>query len=429
MIGLFRGVFDRDPADKEVWEWAKLVGARWKAQGKTVEDALMYFPGSYHRPPRNPAEKINSGYKAWEFLHWFMGLGPGYFYRLLPHEYWVHVCKLIQALRIIHQRRIARSQLEHAHVLLQEFVVDFETLYYQQKTSRLHFVRQSIHLLLHLVEETIRLGPLCYMSQWPMERCIGEYGQEIKQPSNPYANISQRGVIRGQVNALKAMIPDLDPPPSPPSGSIDCGRGYRMLRMMDDVRRSVSDAEHETIIQYLLENNLPSFQHSHNYAVRKWARCSLPTGQIARTAWRENLKAPGKLRISRNIKLRDYDHNGMLLQDWAEVRYFFLLDDGTEFRPVALVSLYTDLDYELWEQSSGALQVWKSARGDDNLRLIHVHQMDSVVAMVPLPEFDADDLQYLPDLDDAERFFSVEQFGLEVAHMGGAVEDLAENEI
>ena len=43
-----------------------------------------------------------------------------------------------------------------------------------------------------------------------MERTIGNLGQEIKQPSNPYANLSQRGLIRAQVNALKAIIPALD---------------------------------------------------------------------------------------------------------------------------------------------------------------------------------------------------------------------------
>ena len=45
-----------------------------------------------------------------------------------------------------------------------------------------------------------------------MERTIGNLGEEIWQPSKPYANLSQRGLIRNQVNALIAMVPDLVPP-------------------------------------------------------------------------------------------------------------------------------------------------------------------------------------------------------------------------
>jgi hypothetical protein len=42
-----------------------------------------------------------------------------------------------------------------------------------------------------------------------MECTIGNLGEEIWQLSNPYANHSQRGLLRCQVNALKAMILDL----------------------------------------------------------------------------------------------------------------------------------------------------------------------------------------------------------------------------
>ena len=46
-----------------------------------------------------------------------------------------------------------------------------------------------------------------------MECTIGNLGEEIRQPSNPYANLSQRGLLRCQVNALTAMIPDLQQSP------------------------------------------------------------------------------------------------------------------------------------------------------------------------------------------------------------------------
>lgn len=81
-----------------------------------------------------------------------------------------------------------------AHQALIEFAHDFELLYYQHKTERLHFVHQSIHALTHLASEVIRFGPLICSLQWTIERTISNLGQEIRQPSQPYANLSQRGV-------------------------------------------------------------------------------------------------------------------------------------------------------------------------------------------------------------------------------------------
>jgi hypothetical protein len=57
--------------------------------------------------------------------------------------------------------------------------------------------------------EVTRLGPPICSSQWTMEHTIGNLGEEIWQLSNPYANLSQRGLLRCQVNALKAMILNL----------------------------------------------------------------------------------------------------------------------------------------------------------------------------------------------------------------------------
>jgi hypothetical protein len=61
-----------------------LTGEAWKQHGQLIADAGPHFPGSFNRTPRNPAEKLSSGYKAWELLLYFYGLGPGVFYGLIP---------------------------------------------------------------------------------------------------------------------------------------------------------------------------------------------------------------------------------------------------------------------------------------------------------------------------------------------------------
>ncbi|KAI5897274.1 uncharacterized protein SCHCODRAFT_02445272, partial [Schizophyllum commune H4-8] len=131
-----------------------------------------YLPGSFDRPPRNPAEKINSGYKAIEYLTYLFVLGPGLLYRILPEPYYSNFCMLVTGLRILHQRSISSSDLIQAHRYLLTFVADYEKIYYQRRTSRFHFVRQSIHSLTHVALEVQRLGPPGLYSQWTMERTI-----------------------------------------------------------------------------------------------------------------------------------------------------------------------------------------------------------------------------------------------------------------
>ena len=58
--------FDHTTDNKLMWDWATLTGNTWTQHGKLVADATQDFPSSFHRPPRNPAEKISSGFKATE---------------------------------------------------------------------------------------------------------------------------------------------------------------------------------------------------------------------------------------------------------------------------------------------------------------------------------------------------------------------------
>ena len=207
LIGLWRGTLACDfRDDKATWDWATLTGKTWETHGKRVAGARQYLPGSFDRPPRNIAEKLNSGYKAWEFLIYLYGLGPGLLCRLLPSSYWQHFCQLVSAIRRLHQKKIAATSLRQVHSDIVSFLLDFERLYCQRKAERLHFVHPCIHLLVHAVVEVERMGPLPYHSQWTMEQTIGDLGREVKQPSNPYANLSSRGLRRSQLNALRVRL-------------------------------------------------------------------------------------------------------------------------------------------------------------------------------------------------------------------------------
>jgi hypothetical protein len=62
-----------------------------------------------------------------------------------------------------------------------------------------------------------------------MERTIGNLTQELRQPSNLYANLVQRALLRSQINSLKSIIPELEEPTGLPRNVIDLSDEYVLL--------------------------------------------------------------------------------------------------------------------------------------------------------------------------------------------------------
>jgi hypothetical protein len=311
-ISLWRGALDCDSTDnKNTWDWAVLrSSAAWKAHGKEVVAITPYIPTSFGRPPRNPAEKITSGYKASEFLLYFFALGPCLFYNLLPTPYYEQYCMLVQGIRLMLQWEILPKEVREAMKLLDKASDAFEDIYVQRRTDRIHFVRASIHGPSHMPHETVRLGPQIIYSQWTMERMIGFLGMDIRLHSNAFANLMNIAVARAQTNALTAMIPNLAPEAnSLPRGAVDIGDGYQLRRAKDTCAREITLLEGRAISRYLIlsgfhaDDSGISIDENYQPLVTRWARVSLPNGQIARSRWKEDLKELEHLRTSRNVKV------------------------------------------------------------------------------------------------------------------------------
>ena len=297
LIKLYTGGMTCASTDsKSTWVWATLMDTEtWKLHGQTVANALRYFPASFHRPPRNPAEKINSGYKATEWSLYIFCLGPAVMRTVLPPIYWRHFCLLVRGARILFQREISMSQANEAKKCLLLFVEDFERLFYQRREDRIHFCRQSIHTLLHAAFEPERVGPGCYISQYTLERAIGLLGGDIRQHANPYSNLSQIAVRLAQTNALKSINPEFSKNhPKIPRYSQPLGDGFIFLRPRDRHRQLV--ANFGPVATGLLTN-------LHLTKVRRWGRMGLPNGQIARSRYSEDRRKSKNCRISRNVKV------------------------------------------------------------------------------------------------------------------------------
>ncbi|KDQ21596.1 hypothetical protein BOTBODRAFT_94222, partial [Botryobasidium botryosum FD-172 SS1] len=360
LFDLWRGTMDCDRTDSRItWDWAVLQGNVWLTHGKVVADTRPYLPGSFDRPPRNPAEKINSGYKAKEFSTYLYVVGPGVFYGVLPEKYWRNFCRLVSAVRLLHRQHISSAQLLHADKSMGTFVIEFERLYYQRRADRLHFCRPCLHLLPHTPGEVQRHGPgVCY-AQWTMERTIGNLGEEIKSASKPYANLSQRAVLRAQSNALISMVPgfDISNPEKLPRAAVGIGGGFVLLRARDKNPRPLESAAMTAAIHLHFGTALPYFD------VIRWARLRLPNGQIARSAWKELRKPLEQGRMARNIKKRI----------------------GAIEETFALISRYSEPNKKLYDDSHKTLIACR--RNSDCFEVIHAKKILSVVGMIPLTNY------------------------------------------
>ncbi|KAG1832614.1 hypothetical protein DFJ58DRAFT_671041 [Suillus subalutaceus] len=413
LLSLWRATIDCAAADNPAtWDWAVLKDEdTWIAHGEAVEKAGVYLPGSFDRKPRNIAEKLNTSYKTWEFQLYMFGLAPALLYGLLPMKYWQNYCKLVRGFQLLCQYRITVEDLQHAQSLLCYWEQEFEHLYYQHKEYRLHFVHPCIHQTNHLAQETVQKGPpICY-AQWTMERTIGNLGQEIRQPSQPYANLSQQGVRRCRINTLLSMMPELDEPPKGlPEGAVDVGDGYVLLRKRERYPICPTGQHALAITAFLRHGQqLPR--------IRKWARLRLPNGQTARSSWREKLKPLEKTRMSRNVKIK---LNNKI--QFTEVLYYTQLpvnvagqnadnsDDDNEwhFENVAVVQMYSMPHKELLKLSS---QTLISCTLLDDILAIDVKNIVSVIAMVPHEPT-------LPSGVTESRFFMMEWPGLEISNLG-----------
>ena len=394
------------------WPWAVLTGDTWVEHGMAVAEAGRFLPRSFDRVPRNPQEKISSGYKAWEFLIYMYVLGPGLFYNILLEPYYRHYCKLVRGIRLVHQRSISREQLATAHQTLLEYSLEFEHLYYQRKSARLHFVRQSVHSLTHLAPETHRLGPLSLSAQWTMERVIGVLGSLVKQPSNPFANLTEQAKKMAGINSLLAMWPQIGHKQRQPRGSIDLGGGFILLGPTDDKPHDLSPSEHAALNSHQTRSGSDAPTPR---SVHRWARLQLPNGQVARSHWKEVVRSQRVARTDRMLKVRPFHYMIWLLYDTAQIthqgttrfceaRFYFRVGDGDVRETLALVSLYSVPDEAILERSYGTLTVCEY-QDDAALTIVGVKSIEAVVGMVPF----GDQVE-----GHNPKYFLAEKLGLEV---------------
>jgi hypothetical protein len=292
LLGLWRGTIKHyPPNDMITWDWVVLKDKKvWQAHGDSIEAVIPFIPSSFGRAPCNLAEKINSGYKAWEFQLYIYGLGPVLLRHILPPPYWENYCRLVTGIQVLQRPIITPQDLQTGNTALKDFVREFKALYYCCKASRIHFVRHSIHLLTHIAPETILAGPLACYAQWTMETAIGNLGKEIRQDKDPYRNLEERKVMHAQINLLMAMYPKLDINYGAPGLSL-CAHGfpdkYAFLPQCDRSGKPMAQPKYDALMEYWQHEGWPN-QSSWPNAIICWVQLQLPNELRARSIWSES---------------------------------------------------------------------------------------------------------------------------------------------
>ncbi|KZV59104.1 hypothetical protein PENSPDRAFT_760503 [Peniophora sp. CONT] len=382
------------PIDKEGdWIWAvfKRNLALWERHGKLVEEARKYLPGFIERPSRNPARKVNSGYKCVEYLLWLAGLAPGFLQGEIPTEQWEHLCLLAAAIEILFEPGKTAAELDEATDLLADWQMGIETMYANLMVARLHFVPQHVHAAQHFPRDYLRFGPLIGIAQFPIERFIGILGDQITNYVNAMANLRERTLREVHLSALKCMYPEFDytDDTTPTTGrrrgaKLHLDNGCDYLHPCDHRPKDVSAGEVIAIRMYLraefgIERGDLIWEEEQEEGIKRWSRCRLPNSRVARSRMRE-VGNPGITRNSRNIKVKM--NQSATGYHYGEVYYFFQIKSVQPHRSVAMISLYGDPDPWLLEHSSK--KVWAAEyRGDAALRVVDVRSIAAVVGMVP----------------------------------------------
>jgi hypothetical protein len=133
------------------------------------------------------------------------------------------------------------------------------------------------------------LGPLGIYAQLALENTIGNLGREVHQHSNPFMNLSERGLLRARINAAKALVHDFDQMTNAlPRVACNLGEGYAFLPEKEAHQHVLLEGLIEDLaIQAYLEEIYP--EQPASFSVQRWARLQLPNGQHVWSAFKEKL--------------------------------------------------------------------------------------------------------------------------------------------
>lgn len=141
---------------------------------RVVDERLKKIrpPSSFPRVPRSLAKEF-AQFKASDWKIFFFYYSLPVLAGILPHQYWLHHCKLVMAIAILCQESISLEEIDSADNLLHSYVAEFQELY------GIRYMSLTFHQLLHLCSVVKHLGPAWVYSCFFYESLNGELARLV----------------------------------------------------------------------------------------------------------------------------------------------------------------------------------------------------------------------------------------------------------
>ncbi|CAE7062528.1 unnamed protein product [Rhizoctonia solani] len=154
-------------------------------------------------------------YTAEMHAYWIQYTAPIALEDKLPKEYYEHMLLMRDIIALSIQLEITHEEIDELQDMVNEWVADYEMLYYQYQSSRLPTCPLTIHALLHLPMYIRKTGPLWASWSFVMERFCGQLLPAVKNRTRPYEHLDNFVQRRAQMQVVSCIynLPSLRKPP------------------------------------------------------------------------------------------------------------------------------------------------------------------------------------------------------------------------
>ncbi|KAG9083055.1 hypothetical protein FS749_006340 [Ceratobasidium sp. UAMH 11750] len=192
--GKFKGI------DEGVGHY-RLPGAVWDKIGELTAASAKTIPSAFVGTIPDIAQDRYL-YKAEAYAFWAQYIAPIVLKNRLPQVYYRHFLLMREIIILCIQIDVTAAEVDELERMVNQWVADYERLYYQYQYDRLPACPLTIHALLHLPFYLRRTGPLCNSWTFVTERFCGRLLPAVKNRYQPYEHMDYYISRRAQMQAV-----------------------------------------------------------------------------------------------------------------------------------------------------------------------------------------------------------------------------------
>ncbi|KAB5587887.1 Transposase family Tnp2 protein [Ceratobasidium theobromae] len=190
-----------------------LLPQQWTDIGRLTAQVARTVPSAF---VGTLADIAQDGYlyKAEAYAFWIQSVAPIVLKDRLPEDYYQHFLLMRDIIVLCLQLEVSYEELDKLQRMVNEWVADYEMLYYQYKQSRLPACPLTIHALIHLPSYIRQTGPLWASWAFVMERFCGHLLPAVKNRTRPYEHLDNYVQRRAQMQVVSCLygLPSLAKP-------------------------------------------------------------------------------------------------------------------------------------------------------------------------------------------------------------------------